>query len=328
MVKRRAEVDDDRHQELPEDVRPAPEEEPTVAQSASVTSPSAASLDATSADAPRQGPILSSRKSVVTPEDNAILRSQDLFEGQPTATSAHLRQETPAPPLSRSAVGNGLGSSPSLRSSHTLSPSTSDDGMPRTPPSSASIAMSSSTSSSSFAAQQAAREVIAAGRKKSLGGAMTPSNSGDVRYDTLGKKGDEAVDLSRGATPIPPRPGETQHSNGQASSPPPSTPPSEAAPTRRPAATPSPVMSYKVTPIPTRTSSMTGFPHSNEKSATTAAAAPSTTTTTAATTTRPKRTGGGSIRRPPPGKMLNLADLDASDDEYEPGWANVISSTR
>ncbi|CEH18780.1 hypothetical protein CBOM_05490 [Ceraceosorus bombacis] len=34
------------------------------------------------------------------------------------------------------------------------------------------------------------------------------------------------------------------------------------------------------------------------------------------------------LRRPPPGVMLTAADLDASDDEYEPGWASVISSSR
>ncbi|SJX60604.1 uncharacterized protein SRS1_11833 [Sporisorium reilianum f. sp. reilianum] len=31
------------------------------------------------------------------------------------------------------------------------------------------------------------------------------------------------------------------------------------------------------------------------------------------------------LRRPPPGTMLSAADLDASDDEYEPGWASVTS---
>ncbi|KAJ1030133.1 hypothetical protein NDA16_001045 [Ustilago loliicola] len=31
------------------------------------------------------------------------------------------------------------------------------------------------------------------------------------------------------------------------------------------------------------------------------------------------------LRRPPPGTMLSTADLDASDDEYEPGWASVTS---
>ncbi|PWN54023.1 hypothetical protein IE53DRAFT_60300 [Violaceomyces palustris] len=34
------------------------------------------------------------------------------------------------------------------------------------------------------------------------------------------------------------------------------------------------------------------------------------------------------LKRPPPGTMLSAADLDASDDEYEPGWASVISSSR
>lgn len=43
---------------------------------------------------------------------------------------------------------------------------------------------------------------------------------------------------------------------------------------------------------------------------------------------KPKGKAGGSIRRPPPGKMLSVADLDASDDEYEPGWASVISTSR
>ncbi|PWN91824.1 hypothetical protein FA10DRAFT_265663 [Acaromyces ingoldii] len=32
-----------------------------------------------------------------------------------------------------------------------------------------------------------------------------------------------------------------------------------------------------------------------------------------------------SIRRPPPGRMMSAAEMDASDDEYEPGWASVIS---
>ena len=31
------------------------------------------------------------------------------------------------------------------------------------------------------------------------------------------------------------------------------------------------------------------------------------------------------LRRPPPGTVLSAADLDASDDEYEPGWASVTS---
>ncbi|EPQ26461.1 uncharacterized protein PFL1_06109 [Pseudozyma flocculosa PF-1] len=34
------------------------------------------------------------------------------------------------------------------------------------------------------------------------------------------------------------------------------------------------------------------------------------------------------LRRPPPGTVLSAADLDASDDDYEPGWASVISSSR
>ncbi len=37
------------------------------------------------------------------------------------------------------------------------------------------------------------------------------------------------------------------------------------------------------------------------------------------------------LRRPPPGTVLSAADLDASDDEYEPGWASVtavMSSSR
>ncbi|PWZ01464.1 hypothetical protein BCV70DRAFT_158084 [Testicularia cyperi] len=37
------------------------------------------------------------------------------------------------------------------------------------------------------------------------------------------------------------------------------------------------------------------------------------------------------LRRPPPGTVLSAADLDASDEEYEPGWASVtsvISSSR
>lgn len=315
------------------DVRPAIGEESVLPEPASVGSPSAASPKATDTKGLTEGRIRSDERAVTTSQQDGITRSQELFEGRSTSRTARLGQETPAPPLSRSAVGNGLGSSPSLRSSHTLSPSTSDDGLPRTPPSSSSIAMSSSTSSSSFAAQQAAREVIAAGRKKSLGGGgMTPSSSGNVRYDTLGNNADEAVDVSRGATPVPPKAVETQYTKGRSPSPPPSSPPSEAAPKTSPAAPSPPVIFYKVTPIPTRTSSMTGFPPSKEISAATAATAPPTTTTAAtapaAAAARPKRTGGGSIRRPPPGKMLNLADLDASDDEYEPGWANVISSTR
>ncbi|CAO1624604.1 unnamed protein product [Parajaminaea phylloscopi] len=35
-----------------------------------------------------------------------------------------------------------------------------------------------------------------------------------------------------------------------------------------------------------------------------------------------------SIRRPPPGRIMSVAELDASDDEYEPGWASVISTSR
>ncbi|PWN17784.1 hypothetical protein BCV69DRAFT_285669 [Microstroma glucosiphilum] len=327
-AKKRAETDDGRQEELHEDTRPTLEEAPLIVPPAAISSPSSASLQAANREGPTEGQAHSEERSAATSEPVAPTSSQGLFEGRPASSTnvAHLRQETPAPPLSQSAVGNGLGSSPSLRSSHTLSSSTSDDAMPRTPPSSSSIAMSSSTSSSSFAAQQAAREVIAAGRKKSLGGGMTPSSSGDVRYDTLGRNADETVDVSRGATPVPPKTSETKHSNGHSSSPRPSTPPFEAAAARK--MPPSPVTSYKVTPIPTRTSSMTGFPHSNEKSAVTTAAPAASPTTTTKAAARPKRTGGGSIRRPPPGKMLNLADLDASDDEYEPGWANVISSTR
>ncbi|KAN0061961.1 hypothetical protein ACQY0O_005956 [Thecaphora frezii] len=46
---------------------------------------------------------------------------------------------------------------------------------------------------------------------------------------------------------------------------------------------------------------------------------------------RTKSKGKGSsqrLRRPPPGTVLSAADLDASDDDYEPGWASVISSSR
>lgn len=35
-----------------------------------------------------------------------------------------------------------------------------------------------------------------------------------------------------------------------------------------------------------------------------------------------------SMRRPAPGRIMSVAELDASDDEYEPGWASVISSSR
>lgn len=51
------------------------------------------------------------------------------------------------------------------------------------------------------------------------------------------------------------------------------------------------------------------------------------TTTTSLMPSKQRRAGGGSrsMRPPPPGKILSVADLDESDDEYEPGWASVIS---
>ena len=38
--------------------------------------------------------------------------------------------------------------------------------------------------------------------------------------------------------------------------------------------------------------------------------------------------GSQRLKRPPPGKVFSTADLDASDEDYEPGWASVISSSR
>jgi hypothetical protein len=43
------------------------------------------------------------------------------------------------------------------------------------------------------------------------------------------------------------------------------------------------------------------------------------------------RSKSQSIRKPPPGRMMTAAEMDASDDEYEPGWASVtkvFSSSR
>ncbi|KAE8226154.1 hypothetical protein CF319_g1203 [Tilletia indica] len=40
---------------------------------------------------------------------------------------------------------------------------------------------------------------------------------------------------------------------------------------------------------------------------------------------RSKSQGGRLARPPPPGRTLTAAELDASDDDYEPGWASIIS---
>ncbi|PWN24535.1 hypothetical protein BDZ90DRAFT_234817 [Jaminaea rosea] len=69
--------------------------------------------------------------------------------------------------------------------------------------------------------------------------------------------------------------------------------------------------------------------------------APPTSSSTASSALSPSstsssRAAGGVVRNksmqrsrpPPPGQPISLADLDASDDEYEPGWASVISSSR
>lgn len=61
--------------------------------------------------------------------------------------------------------------------------------------------------------------------------------------------------------------------------------------------------------------------------ATPTAAAPSSLSPTATrSVTRNKSVNRH--RPPPPGQPISLADLDASDDEYEPGWASVISTSR
>ncbi|KAK0550332.1 hypothetical protein OC846_003717 [Tilletia horrida] len=40
---------------------------------------------------------------------------------------------------------------------------------------------------------------------------------------------------------------------------------------------------------------------------------------------RSKSQGGRLAKPPPPGRTLTAAELDASDDDYEPGWASIIS---
>ncbi|CDS02017.1 hypothetical protein [Sporisorium scitamineum] len=80
---------------------------------------------------------------------------------------------------------------------------------------------------------------------------------------------------------------------------------------------------------PTSSVTVTGLPSSDSNGhlSPQSKVTPSTATEKARQAVAVGRTKSQSqrLRRPPPGTMLSAADLDASDDEYEPGWASVTS---
>ncbi|CAO1621998.1 unnamed protein product [Sympodiomycopsis kandeliae] len=82
----------------------------------------------------------------------------------------------------------------------------------------------------------------------------------------------------------------------------------------------------KPSPLPTTTTTTTTTPPPPPPPPSIPAA--STSTNGTSTSSQPANHARKStIRRPPPGRVMSVAEMDASDDEYEPGWASVVSRT-